>query len=92
MNANGRECCLVGTARCAVRAAYQRRNVGCYAYVRHMEFVPPALRAGTSQRDVPTFFIRVHSCSFVVSIESLRGGLAGWRRKPNLAGRKWWAL
>src|SRR5688572_23626259 len=48
---------MVGTARCAVRAAYQRRNVGRAAREERPEgSVPPAVtRAGTSQRDVPNF-------------------------------------
>src|SRR5262249_10381295 len=49
------------------RAAYQRRNADSDAYFRRLQFAPPALRAGTSQRDVPTFPIRVHSRSFAVS-------------------------
>jgi hypothetical protein len=48
------ELSLVGTARCAVRAAYQRRNVW-----RNSRFTATrsarSARAGTSQRDVPTF-------------------------------------
>jgi hypothetical protein len=44
---------MVGAARCAVSRRVQRRNILPDAQVAG-EAVPPALRAGTSQRDVPT--------------------------------------
>jgi hypothetical protein len=43
----------VGTARCAVRAAFS--GAICDVLEKRTTFVPPAVtRAGTSQRDVPT--------------------------------------
>src|SRR5688572_20359538 len=44
----------VGMARCAVRAAYQRRNATLLFAARVTSVPPAGTRAGTSQRDVPT--------------------------------------
>jgi len=44
----------VGTARCAVRAADQRRNGRTAERSRAAKNPPAGKRAGTSQRDVPT--------------------------------------
>jgi arylsulfatase A-like enzyme/cyclophilin family peptidyl-prolyl cis-trans isomerase len=44
----------VGMARCAVRAAYQRRNASLVSRGRTTPVPPAGTRAGTSQRDVPT--------------------------------------
>jgi hypothetical protein len=54
----------VAMARCAVRVAYQRRNVRRELYDGRNPVPPAGTRAGTSQRDVPTSIcIRVHACT-----------------------------